>query len=250
MIFYFTATGNSKYIAERIAVGTDDRIINIADCVQNEMFSFELAESEKLGFIVPVYFFGIPIIVTEFLQKLSISARHDYYSYAVLNCGGTTANAQQLLQREFSVKATFGIVTVDNYVPMYKVVSKESIKERLDKADIEIGNVIEHINKKDSEAFNTARGHFPRLLTTVAYPIYKNGRKTGRFTVNKDCTGCGLCEKVCPRRVIQIKDGKHIWAVPQCELCFACLHRCPSAAINYGKNSAKNGRYLNPYVHI
>jgi len=68
MIFYFTATGNSKYIAEKIAAETSDRLIDIAECVQAGNFAFDLADGEAVGLVVPVYWFGIPMIVTEFLQ--------------------------------------------------------------------------------------------------------------------------------------------------------------------------------------
>ena len=34
MIFYFSATGNSKYAAERIASATEDRLIFIRDAIR------------------------------------------------------------------------------------------------------------------------------------------------------------------------------------------------------------------------
>ncbi len=250
MIFYFTATGNSKYIAERIANNIEDKIYNLAECIKTDNISFELNTGEAVGFIVPVYYYGIPMIVTEFLQKLKITSNEDYYSYAVLNCGGTTGNAEKFINQEKAVKATYGIVTVDNYVPMYKNIGEENIKEQLDKADNTINSIIEHINNKDEGTFNPVQGPFSRLGTAMLYPMYEKGRKTKKFTVNEKCIGCGLCEKICPRSVIKIEEGKPVWSKPQCELCLGCLHRCPFAAINYGKKSEKNGRYINPNTKL
>jgi NAD-dependent dihydropyrimidine dehydrogenase PreA subunit/flavodoxin len=247
MIFYFTATGNSRYIAERIAASTGDRIRDMSDCVQNDGYLFELGADETLGFVVPVYYYGVPMIVSEFLEKIKIQAGQDFYSYAVLNCGGTTGDAGRFVRDAFKVDAMFGIKVVDNYVPMLKTIGEAEIVERLDKAEQEIHRIVSRINSREAGVFNTAAGVFPRLLTSLAYPLYKNGRKTGKFKASEKCTGCGLCEKVCPRKVIDCTEKKPVWTKRQCEICLACLHRCPALAIEYGKSAGK-GRYLNPRV--
>ena len=246
MIFYFTATGNSKFIAERIAAQTGDQLIDIAECVGAGKYSYKLADGEAIGFAVPVYYYGIPMIVGDFLQKLNVSGKT--YSYAVLNCGGTTANAGGQIRRLFPLDAEFGIVTVDNYVPMYKTASDAEKQARLDKAELAIDEIIRHVKNRTPGVFNDCKGPLPRLVTGAVYPLYKYGRKTGKFAVNESCTSCGLCEKICPRQAIKLKNGSPVWTTPQCETCLGCLHRCPAAAINYGKKSAGNGRYVNPRV--
>ena len=55
MIIYFSATGNSRYVAERIAKATGDRTVSITACMKNQQFQFEFHESEFLGIVSPTY---------------------------------------------------------------------------------------------------------------------------------------------------------------------------------------------------
>lgn len=69
MIIYFSATGNSQYVAERIAQATNDRTVSITSCMKNRQFQFEIYEDEFLGIISPTYSWGLPEIVKEFCKN-------------------------------------------------------------------------------------------------------------------------------------------------------------------------------------
>lgn len=46
------------------------------------------------------------------------------------------------------------------------------------------------------------------------------------------CTGCGMCIKVCPHAVFEIKQGKaHITDLDDCMECGACSNNCQPGAI-------------------
>lgn len=62
MIFYFSATGNSKYVALKVAAETKEEPIAISDCVRKQEFIFEIKDQERIGFVTPVYFWGLPSI--------------------------------------------------------------------------------------------------------------------------------------------------------------------------------------------
>ena len=55
MILYFSATGNCKYVAARLAEADGQEVLSIADCMRVKRFSFE---DETIGVISPTYDWG------------------------------------------------------------------------------------------------------------------------------------------------------------------------------------------------
>jgi len=50
---------------------------------------------------------------------------------------------------------------------------------------------------------------------------------------SEKCVGCGFCLNVCPRCVLEMKDGKAFIAVKDaCIECGACAKNCPFGAID------------------
>ncbi|MFQ6881760.1 EFR1 family ferrodoxin [Clostridium sp.] len=85
-IYYFTGTGNSLQIAEDLSGELGESSINkIAE------YSGDLIEADTLGIIFPIYFWGLPLIVCEFLKKLNV--KKDTYIYAIGNFGGLPGKA-------------------------------------------------------------------------------------------------------------------------------------------------------------
>lgn len=54
MIFYFSGTGNSRWVAESLGKRLGDAVEDIAD-VKIEKEEYTLPEGEILGFVFPVY---------------------------------------------------------------------------------------------------------------------------------------------------------------------------------------------------
>lgn len=52
MILFFSATGNCKYVAARIAQATNEEIVSIAECVNNGTYTFE---DTIIGIVSPTY---------------------------------------------------------------------------------------------------------------------------------------------------------------------------------------------------
>ena len=73
LIFYFSATGNSLYIARQLG-GDEATLLSISQEIHNEHPDYE---AEEIGFVCPVYCFIPPAIVQDFIARSSFKA--DYF---------------------------------------------------------------------------------------------------------------------------------------------------------------------------
>jgi NAD-dependent dihydropyrimidine dehydrogenase PreA subunit/flavodoxin len=253
MVFYFSGTGNSLYIAERIAKEEHTSIVSIAGALRRDERTFTIGDEEKIGFVFPTYFFGIPTIVSEFISKLRLTGNPRPYIYLVLTCGDQAGNADVMFARKlkkkgYSLSASFAVPMVDNYILLYKVAPLDKQRKRLDAADEVLDGICRGIGASLDGDLIECRGAFPALVTFFLYPFYGYGRRTAKFHVTANCTACGLCERICPGSAISMADGKPRWGKTRCVHCLGCINRCPTRAIEYGKATDHTGRYVNPRV--
>jgi len=248
MIFYFSGTGNSKHVAEYIKKKTGEELVSIADCNNARHYTFKLKKGERLGFVFPVYYWGLPSVVEEFVKYLRIEPNGRHYTYSVLTCGATTGGADVALSKLLKKKnifmnASFALRMVDNYTVVFNVNDKGKNREINAAAEEELIKATQYIEAKASGNFNKLRGFWP------AYPITHAAYNATRFTfplrVSKDdCISCGKCAKECPTKTIIMECGKPVWINSRCSICLSCVHNCPANAISYGPTSKKNGQYI------
>ena len=62
MIFYFTGTGNSKYIASKIANETGDELISITENIKTGA-ARSFSVGKDVVFVLPTYAWRIPRVV-------------------------------------------------------------------------------------------------------------------------------------------------------------------------------------------
>lgn len=251
MIFYFTGTGNSLYAARKIGDASGEHLIDITAAMKEKAFSYSLTADEKIGFVFPVYFYGVPSIVADFIAELKISQNHEGglkpYVYGVATCGGSMGGTPKMLEellkkQGLPLSAVFQIQMASNYIMMYQPTSPQSLKRIQESADKKLAETIEAILRKKQEDPGKRKKN---MVTRIAYPLYVHGRKTRLFHADEKCNGCGKCEKVCPVNAIKVVERKPIWTQKQCIHCTACINRCPQEAIQYGNKTKKWRRFEN-----
>ena len=252
MIYYFSGTGNSYAAAKFLAEGLGEDLMDIAIAVKEGNYVHTLTKDEKLGFVFPVYAWAPPQVVTEFVKNLELYYSGDPYIFAVCTCGASAGRTMDIFENALEenglvLDSGFSVVMPDNCITLFEVDSDEEVCEKLEKADQTLQNILRAIKLGWSDFFRVKRGKLGTLLTTAVNPAFtKGGMKTKPFYVTDACIGCGLCEKNCTSGCIELTVGKPVWTEDRCHMCLACINRCPAKAIQYGKKTAKRGRYVHP----
>ncbi|MEI3129416.1 MAG: EFR1 family ferrodoxin [Oscillospiraceae bacterium] len=104
MILYFSGTGNSKYVAKRIADALGDEIVNLNDRIKASDTS-PVETGERLVIVTPTYAWRIPRIVRDWLRKTEL--RGAKQAWFVMTCGGEIGNADRYNRELCAEKATF-----------------------------------------------------------------------------------------------------------------------------------------------
>ena len=251
MIFYFSGTGNSLYAARTIAESLGEDIQYIPGYLKDNPMEISIKKDQILGFVFPVYYYSLPTLVEEFVKNLKLSLEDGARVFVLATCGATTGDSTKmlkdmLLEKGVETDFVFALEMPDNYVLMYDVQSREQQERILGKARESLVEIIEALREGRMGDYNTIKGPLPGMMTSLAGALYKKGRRTSKFHSTDRCTGCNLCERICPVDAIKMVEGRPVWTKDRCVHCLACIHRCPEAAIQYGRKTEKRGRYINP----
>ncbi len=245
MILYFSATGNSKFVAQTIASQCADVALSVTE-VGNKI---TLKEGEQLGIVTPTYYWVLPSFVEDFLRRLIIENYQNNYVFCISTYGSTCGQTDYYVKRQLAKKgvklnASFAVKTVDNWTVGYSVKDEQQIQQTLQSEWQQIQQIIPPVVAKQS-LFNKKDKKSLFMCQNAKY-FYNKARKTSHLHLQDNCIGCGLCAQNCPVGAIKVQNGKATWVVDKCTMCFACLHRCPQNAINYDNKTQNNGQYLHP----
>lgn len=245
MIIYFSGTGNSLYVAKKL-ISEQEKIVNLSELIQKQEYTIELEKEEKLGFVFPVYFYTLPTIVREFIEKMEI--KNVSYVYSVMTCGGGSGQASAVLNKILQNKGIQlsyfkEVVMPDNSMLFYQIPDLEKAESVLKKADKQLEEIKSDL--KARKKIIIKKNTFISDLLGIGYTLCS---KTKKFYANDSCIGCGLCQRNCPEKVIKLVNNRPTWQKETCCKCSACINRCPVQAIQYGKGTIRRNRYVNPHV--
>jgi len=246
-IYYFSGTGNSLKIAKDLNDNLPhSKIIRI--CKENMKITSDTS-SEKIGFVFPVYYRGLPHLVAEFIKNLQVNPKT--YIFAVASFGSyaalTFAQIDELLiSKDTRLSANFSMAMPGNMWFMYYPHPKEDFTNRINDQKSITLNITSKINNNIITKVDITRD---KISEEKMYLDFNPCDFSKGFWTNSKCTNCGICLKVCPVENIEIINKKPSWK-QHCEQCMACLHWCPNEAIEYKNDSLNKERYHNPHIKV
>lgn len=244
MILCFSGTGNSRFVAEKIADETNDIIVNLNDKIKNNDYS-DISANGRLTVVTPTYAWRIPRIVTEWIEKTKISDVSG--ARFVMTCGGEVGNAEKhnmLLckKKGFEYMGTAQILMPENYIAMFDAPQINEAKQIVNDALPDIKTAVDCILKNqpfDKLNITLKDKMLSGIVNDVFYPVCV---KSKAFYATDDCVSCGKCVKLCPLNNINLNNGKPVWG-NNCTHCMVCICYCPVKAIEYGNKSKNKPRY-------
>lgn len=241
MVFYFTATGNSLYVAKEL----DEHRISIAQAVHD---TAKVYHADRIGIVYPVFGCEMPELVREFLAESRFDANYFFIILTYGNRRGKAAELAEAYAEQSGIHPDYinAVRMADNFLPGFDMEEQRQLDKKVDEQLFHIKTDIAG-NKKyivpSTERDRAMHREFLSRLETKEFQEF--------YEITEDCIGCGICTKVCPKKCFHLEGQKSVWDPRPCIRCMACIHACPMLAIRL-KIPEKNprARYRNENISI
>jgi len=260
-IAYFTGTGNSFDAANNISNYLKySELVPIISLLHLPTIDIK---TDKLIIIYPTYLFTIPYPARQFIKKLNTT------NIGYLAAITTSENGNNLswitLNRLLKIKnrkldyfyeikmpqsTPTGIRPTKGDEHWVESVSRENTASLFENNKMIYKNISNDlINSTVQPVPAISVGN--KLIESFISLISKNNSSKLSFYSDASCTGCKICEEICPANRIEVSDKKAEWNQnKKCYYCFACFNACPNQSILLKNYSKKDGRYINPNISL
>jgi ferredoxin len=239
-MLYFSATGNSKYIAELFGGNMNAPAHSVEE---NLDFEALIAANDTIGFCYPIYFSRVPRILREFVDRYMELLKGKkliiFCTQQLLSGDGARAFAALFPRNHVQVIYAEHIFMPSNIWPV--MTNKRLIKKFFIRAKPKMQAVCRNIKHGvvKKRGFNVGS----QALGLIQAPImpWAERKALESIRINSDCNGCGVCVAACPMKNLACEDGG-IVHYHNCTLCYRCVNKCPQKAITvvfHGKVKAQ-----------
>ena len=244
VIFYFTATGNSLYVAKQLG----EHPVSIAQAVHDDKKTYR---ADSIGIVCPVFGHEVPGLVREFLEQATFETP---YFYMILTYGNRHGGASELAQellKKLGIQPSYinVLLMVDNFLPGFDMDQQRKLDKKVEEHLSRIREDIENRRRFLSPVTETDRAaHREFLAGKAAMP---EGILPNFYRIEEACIGCEICTRVCPKHCFHMDGHRSVWSPDSCIHCMACVHACPMMAIRFNiPEKNPKARYRNEHISI
>ncbi len=247
LILYFSATGNTRYIAHRLGALLEDETLDLLDRIRRGDHS-PIRSDKPFVICAPTYVCEMPRFLSQCLRKTPLVGNRD--AYFIFTSGGYSGISGMLARNMMRKKGLRYMGCADFTMPR-NYIANDHYPE-LDTPEIE-RRIRTAAGDVEAVAAAIARGErlksrhvwlFEAIITLPFNPVWCRVRQgVGDFHATDRCVGCGKCARLCPLNMIEIMDGRPVWHGKSCAHCMSCIQNCPTEAIEYGQITQKKKRY-------
>lgn len=201
MVLYFTATGNSLYVAKQFS----DAPVSIPQIMRGKQRRFS---DDTIGIVCPIFAGQPPKMVVKFLEESEFEAE---YLYIILTYGHDESDSPEFTARLAEKYGVFvdyiaAIKMVDNYLPVFDMEEETALEKHVEE---QIETAVRAVSDRKHgvpEATKEQRKLHARVARMNRLtPAFNNG---SQIKVNEGCIGCGICVKVCPVNNFYVENGQ------------------------------------------
>ena len=242
MVLYFSGTGNSRYVAEKISEVSGDEIVSINQRLKANDYS-AVSSEKPFVFVGPVYAGRLPRVMEEYIRRCSFTGTKR--AYFVVTCAQTPWQTAEYVQRlceekSFAQLGFNSVVMPQGYVAGGGTQPDTVNQKILNEAEPKIAAIAGTIRDRQMlPKEQPGKAMMSKVLNPIMYAMMISAKA---FRVTDRCSGCGKCEQRCPMNNVKLVDGKPTWG-KSCTHCMACIAGCPCEAIEYGKKTQGKPRY-------
>ena len=254
MVLYYSATGNTEYIARELACRLDDECLNLLQRIKTHD-NTPLYSEKPFVVCAPIIVCEMPRFMTEWLKKQEFRGSREVYFVFTSGgyCGPAGVLARGIMEKKGLYYRGHGEFKMPrNYVASdaYGQHTPEEIRERILESAQRLDGTAEII--RDGGELTARHVQLWETIVTVPFnPVWVKLKLTAKdFYATEGCIGCGKCEKLCPLNNITLRDKKPVWG-KNCTHCMACIGNCPTDAIEYGTVTQTKEKYnFGKYSHV
>lgn len=233
-IYVFSGTGTSLAVANQIAQKQKDTtVLSMVSLINNPIIT---TDAQRIGFIFPCYFGGLPQLVKTFVEKVSFD--QNQYVFTIITAGGHPGYGFKfmkalLAKKETKLSYSAYVNVSSNYMVgwYYDFIRTKNINAAVEASRVKIDKIVNDIGvmRQRHEKDNRLAYLLPKFISPKKY-IIDTKPWDKEYSISLECNHCGICERVCPVSNISNSVIKPTFA-HNCQRCMACVQYCPKQAI-------------------